>query len=135
MSVSSVHRTAMTQQTGHWWSGVGPMDVSQAQPFLPPTTGPIARDGTSVHHLIDGILMWPCSVVTVARLEHGRPTTGESGWTPSICLATVAWTTFVVQMSRMVLMSLRTLISRLMLSFCVESVKRAVRTLSTKPPR
>ena len=51
ISVPSVHRTVMTQQSGHWWSGVGPMDVSQAQPSHPPTTGPTARDGTSVHQL------------------------------------------------------------------------------------
>ena len=50
MSVPSVNRTIMTAQAGHWWSGVGPMDVSQARPYLPPTTGPTAGDGTSVHH-------------------------------------------------------------------------------------
>ena len=46
----SVDRTVMTMQAGHWWSGVGPMDVSQAPPYIPSTTGPTAGDGTSVHH-------------------------------------------------------------------------------------
>ena len=50
MSVPSVKRTVMTAQAGHWWSGVGPMDVSQSRPYLPPSTGPTAGDGTSVHH-------------------------------------------------------------------------------------
>ena len=50
MSVPAINRTVMTTQAGHWWSGVGPMDVSQARSYLPPTTGPTAGDGTSVHH-------------------------------------------------------------------------------------
>ena len=55
-SVPSVNRTAMTAQAGRWWSGVGPMNVSQARPYLPPTTGPSIQHERLLR--VKNILVW-----------------------------------------------------------------------------